>query len=271
MLQRYRPDLRLAVMDTPPTGVLVVLGADPTNTVLADRYDEIMDMFLLKDPQQIPPGLIARECAMTPEAFLEAPFWSSLVAARDAAEGSYGREQLLAEVDKALDGLPVPMLGDWKPDPRVGRDDEVEMGTAASEAQTVADVFRTAARKKAEAAAKKDAPEGRGKKATAAAGRTVLPRQTSPPNDLFRTVGEAGAVPAQAARRAQARPQVPLRPARLRPVGQARDLRNVRRTRRASSAPEPLHRGPVVAVAPGALRWLVAERGPGPGEGVEDR
>ena len=186
VLQRFRPDLRLAVMDTTPTGVLVVLGADPTNTVLADRYDEIMDMFLLKDPQQIPPGLIARECAMSPEAFLEAPFWSSLVAARDAAEGSYGREQLLAEVDKALDGLPVPMLGDWKPDPRVGRDVEVEMGTAASEAQTVADVFRTAARKKAEAAAKKDAA----KKATAAAGRTVLPRQTSPPNDLFRRLAK---------------------------------------------------------------------------------
>jgi hypothetical protein len=186
VLQRYRPDLRLAVMDTTPTGVLVVLGADPTSTVLADKYDEIMDTFLLKDPQQIPLELTSRSCAMDPEVFLDATFWSSLVDARDAPEGSYGREQLVAEFDKALDGLPLPALGDWKPDPRVGRDTEVEMGSAASEAETVAAV--SAARRKAAAAAKKAAA----KKAAAQdpAGRSVLPRQTAPPNDLFRRLAK---------------------------------------------------------------------------------
>ncbi|HZC26711.1 MAG TPA: class I SAM-dependent methyltransferase [Actinopolymorphaceae bacterium] len=125
VLQRYRPDLRLAVMDTQPTGVLVVLGLDPTSTVLSEKYDEIMDTYLLKDPQQIPPELVSRTAAMQPETLFEAPFWSSLVTSRDAAAGSYGRDELVAEIDKTFDGVPRPQLGEWLPDPRVGRDKEI--------------------------------------------------------------------------------------------------------------------------------------------------
>ncbi len=138
VLQRYRPDLRLAVMDTQPTGVMVVLGADPTSTVLSDKYDEIMETFLLKDPQQIPEELLTRSAAMTPEQLLEAPFWSSLVAARDSGDPTYGHEQLVAEIDKAFDGVPVPALADWLPDPQAGRDSEFDQSASAAGRRAVA-------------------------------------------------------------------------------------------------------------------------------------
>jgi hypothetical protein len=151
VLQRYRPDLRLAVMDTRPTGVMVVLGLDPTSTVLADRYDEIMDTFLLKDPQQIPPGVIERSCAMTPEALLAAPFWSQLVAARDAGDPSYGREQLVAAIDHDLAELPCPRLADWLPDPAAGRDDEIDQSASVGEHRMVTAIRQKTASKTVDA------------------------------------------------------------------------------------------------------------------------
>ena len=41
ILGRYRPDLVTVLVDTQPTGQLVVFGADPKSTVLKDKYDEI--------------------------------------------------------------------------------------------------------------------------------------------------------------------------------------------------------------------------------------
>ncbi|HEY8454478.1 MAG TPA: class I SAM-dependent methyltransferase [Actinopolymorphaceae bacterium] len=144
VLQRYRPDLQLAVMNTRPTGVMVVFGADPSNTVLEDHYDEIMDTFLLKDPQQVPEQLLTRTCAMEPEVLLSAPFWSNLVAARDAGQAggggaaSYGREQLRADVARLLADTPRPTLVDWVPDPRAGRDTEYDSSVAVGEQRMLA-------------------------------------------------------------------------------------------------------------------------------------
>lgn len=42
-LRRYRPDLSVTTVDVEPTGLAVVSGLDPYNTVLFDRYDEIVD------------------------------------------------------------------------------------------------------------------------------------------------------------------------------------------------------------------------------------
>ena len=41
-LRRFRPDLNVVVADVEPTGLAIVTGLDPTNTVLFDRYDEIV-------------------------------------------------------------------------------------------------------------------------------------------------------------------------------------------------------------------------------------
>jgi hypothetical protein len=135
-LQRYRPDLRLAVLDTDPTGVVVVFGLDPSNSVLADRYDEILDRFLVEDPQQVPAELISRTAAMKPDLLLSASFWPSLVTARDAAAAP-ATESSLAEIAKLLGEVHGPRLSEWLPDPGVGRDSEhrARPGAATRKAQ----------------------------------------------------------------------------------------------------------------------------------------
>jgi hypothetical protein len=42
VLRRYRPDLRIVCFDAPPTGLVAVTNLSPGNTVLADRYFEIV-------------------------------------------------------------------------------------------------------------------------------------------------------------------------------------------------------------------------------------
>jgi hypothetical protein len=44
-LRDYRPDLDLRTVDTPPTGLGLVRGLDPSNTVLWDKYDEILERY----------------------------------------------------------------------------------------------------------------------------------------------------------------------------------------------------------------------------------
>jgi hypothetical protein len=41
-LRRHRPDLHVVVCDVEPSGLAIVTGLDPTSTVLADRYHEIV-------------------------------------------------------------------------------------------------------------------------------------------------------------------------------------------------------------------------------------
>ena len=83
VLKRYRPDLLAVPVDTHPTGLLVVFGADPTSTVLVDRYDEILAEFVSPDPQDVPSEVLERKGAATPERLLAAPFWRDLVRARN--------------------------------------------------------------------------------------------------------------------------------------------------------------------------------------------
>lgn len=42
ILQKYRPDLTLTVLDCSPTGLVLISALDPASTVLADHYDEIV-------------------------------------------------------------------------------------------------------------------------------------------------------------------------------------------------------------------------------------
>jgi hypothetical protein len=45
-LKHYRPDLDIFTIATPPTGLTVVTGLDPTSRVLTDRYDEAVARFI---------------------------------------------------------------------------------------------------------------------------------------------------------------------------------------------------------------------------------
>lgn len=48
-LTRFRPDLMTQLVAAPPSGMLVIRGADPTNTVLSRRYDEIVAEYAAND------------------------------------------------------------------------------------------------------------------------------------------------------------------------------------------------------------------------------
>jgi hypothetical protein len=45
ILQQYRPDLRLHVLDCPPTGLVAITRLDPESRVLADSYYDIVDQY----------------------------------------------------------------------------------------------------------------------------------------------------------------------------------------------------------------------------------
>jgi methyltransferase family protein len=79
---RYRPELTVIPIGTSPTGMLLVLGVDPDNTVLADNYDAIMAEFRKPDPQPVPPELMDRLSVVDPDRALSATFWKVLADAR---------------------------------------------------------------------------------------------------------------------------------------------------------------------------------------------
>ena len=119
VLQSYRPDLQLLLADTAPTGVLVVVGLDPDNSVLSDSYDEIIDRFVVNDPQQVPRPVLDRTLALPPASVLAAPFWASMVRAREGACG-YGPAALRAEVEGSLRLSERESIADWRPEVRAG-------------------------------------------------------------------------------------------------------------------------------------------------------
>jgi glycosyltransferase involved in cell wall biosynthesis len=44
-LKKYRPDLRVLLLDCPPTGLVVCFGLDSSSTILQDNYKEIIEEF----------------------------------------------------------------------------------------------------------------------------------------------------------------------------------------------------------------------------------
>ncbi|MFB8774837.1 class I SAM-dependent methyltransferase [Streptomyces broussonetiae] len=101
ILSRYRPDLATVLVDTQPTGQLVVFGADPGNTVLKDKYDEIMAEYDVPDPQKVPEAVLDRVRAVRPEDLLGADFWHPLTRARNRGlSRSRGWEPLRTAVER---------------------------------------------------------------------------------------------------------------------------------------------------------------------------
>jgi hypothetical protein len=84
VLARHRRDLICLRVDTEPTGLLLVLGLDPGNSVLDERFDEIALEVVRPDPQRVPPDVLERRDAVVPEEVLGASFWPFLREAREA-------------------------------------------------------------------------------------------------------------------------------------------------------------------------------------------
>ena len=101
VLAEHRPDLTLVPIDTEPTGVLVVLGADPDNRVLRDGHDRLVAEHATPDPQVVPTDIIERRGAVEPERFLASPILDHLVRGR-ARRRSSGSERLRAHAADLL-------------------------------------------------------------------------------------------------------------------------------------------------------------------------
>lgn len=94
VLRRHRPDLVVLPMDTTPTGVLVVLGADPGSTALRSAYDRIIEDQVRPDPQDVPERVLGRGDAIDPQRFLHSPILGALTSARRPWGARGVREQV---------------------------------------------------------------------------------------------------------------------------------------------------------------------------------
>jgi hypothetical protein len=83
MLARHRPDLICLRVGTQPTGLLLVLGLDPSNRVLSDRYDRLLEEAVVPDPQAVPADVLQRRGVLEPEAVLASRTWPVLRDLRD--------------------------------------------------------------------------------------------------------------------------------------------------------------------------------------------
>jgi hypothetical protein len=124
-LQRLRPDLVCIPVDTTPTGMLLVLGANATDTTLRSAYDGLLAEFTAPDPQAVPTEVLQRTSSADPEKVVASPVWADLVAAREAGAP---RDPAVYEPMRSLRGTgpvvpvvaPEPVrLRDHKPPARV--------------------------------------------------------------------------------------------------------------------------------------------------------
>jgi hypothetical protein len=77
-LRRFRPDLVCLEVDTEPTGTLVLLLPDPSSTRLLGVYDDLVESYVVPDPQDVPADVLGRTRAIQPEKLVEAPVWEEL-------------------------------------------------------------------------------------------------------------------------------------------------------------------------------------------------
>jgi len=103
VLRKYRPDLLVVPVDTEPTGVAVIFGADPTNDVLKQNYDEIIEEWVVPDPQKVPTSILERVDAVRPETLLDASFWPDLIRSRSLHQSrSRGWEKLRKKIEAVV-------------------------------------------------------------------------------------------------------------------------------------------------------------------------
>jgi hypothetical protein len=62
----YRPDLELLLLDSDPTGLLIVTGLDRANDVLWEQYDSILAEFMLARYSSPPAEVLGRRDALSP-------------------------------------------------------------------------------------------------------------------------------------------------------------------------------------------------------------
>lgn len=71
ILDTWRPELRTVLVDTAPTGTLLVWRLDPGNRVLHDRYKILEKVFQLDQWDLVPTSVLDRATAVSPQEALE--------------------------------------------------------------------------------------------------------------------------------------------------------------------------------------------------------
>jgi hypothetical protein len=99
ILERHRPDLICLRVGTEPTGLLLVLGLDPSSRVFEYGYDRIVEAAVVPDPQRLPADVIERRHVLDPAAVAAAPLWTYL---RDARERGVPRRAGMRELRRAV-------------------------------------------------------------------------------------------------------------------------------------------------------------------------
>jgi hypothetical protein len=102
-LRRLRPDLVILELDTRPTGTVAVLLPDSSSTTLATAYDDLVEAYVVPDPQVIPDEVLRRSRALDAGELLRAPIWEGLRRLRElpASEARPEVAGLLAEAGLA--------------------------------------------------------------------------------------------------------------------------------------------------------------------------
>jgi hypothetical protein len=107
VLAKYRPDLVVVPVGTQPTGLLLVTGLDPSSTVLADAYDQILAEHLHPDPQPVPDHVLERIAVVPPELLLASELLDILAEGRGARPEEL-RLRLAESVGRSLGQAFVP-------------------------------------------------------------------------------------------------------------------------------------------------------------------
>lgn len=82
ILAEHRPDLTLTVLDTDPTGLLLVTGLDPSSTVLDEQFDAIVARHVQPDPQSVPDAVLSRTGAVPVAALFDSAYFSAVAPGR---------------------------------------------------------------------------------------------------------------------------------------------------------------------------------------------
>lgn len=81
-LRRYRPELVVLEVDTQPTGTVVIIAPDRTDSTVGRAYDQLVGEFVVVDPQVVSDETLHRTRAVAPEKLLATPIWDGLRALR---------------------------------------------------------------------------------------------------------------------------------------------------------------------------------------------
>ncbi len=84
VLREHRPDLTLLPLNTEPTGSYMIVGLEPSNTVLDEAYESLVPFLTSPDPQVVPAEWAERRECRNPDSVLAHSALDEVVRLREA-------------------------------------------------------------------------------------------------------------------------------------------------------------------------------------------